>query len=509
MLPLLNDLRAVRGQRLLSETRLFSPDLSAAKQVRGSRSPALKNPNLKAMLQKLRQMYQYAAAGYIRNVNAEENLAYILKVSDRVAKLTTGTPRYPLWEIMLAVGEALQQGTLQPSVAFKVLLRKLDKELKALAIGGIAAFEGFNSEALTKNFLYYVSSSESVTPRAQALREKYGIEQALPETDFTSSAQSLMDPDAMETVVAALKDEMETVKHALDIGISGSDHAAVEEALPVMQRVADTLEILGVGELRQQVLKQIESLNQYAGGQEPPADLLMKIASEMLGMEQRLTAMTAAASRSIIGEAEPGKAHLDIGHAQEAVLLEARNDLEKAKDSIIEFIASQWDISHLQPVPDLLNEARGGLSMIPLARPSSILQACCNYIERELIEQGTVPDWGHLDTLADAIASVEYYLERLTGDASEDDESLMEIAENSVASLGYPVSGYKAISAKSSSEESVDAEQVLNKIADVEAVEIDSLPPEEPQTQEITLADELADLDFSGEEVIEVILDTD
>ncbi|MEL7399299.1 MAG: Hpt domain-containing protein, partial [Pseudomonadota bacterium] len=284
LLPLLNDLRAVRGQRLLSETRLFSPDLSAAKQVRGSRSPALKNPNLKAMLQKLRQMYQYAAAGYIRNVNAEENLAYILKVSDRVAKLTTGTPRYPLWEIMLAVGEALQQGTLQPSVAFKVLLRKLDKELKALAIGGIAAFEGFNSEALTKNFLYYVSSSESVTPRAQALREKYGIEQALPETDFTSSAQSLMDPDAMETVVAALKDEMETVKHALDIGISGSDHAAVEEALPVMQRVADTLEILGVGELRQQVLKQIESLNQYAGGQEPPADLLMKIASEMLGM---------------------------------------------------------------------------------------------------------------------------------------------------------------------------------------------------------------------------------
>ncbi|GAA5315839.1 MAG: hypothetical protein AseanaTS_10440 [Candidatus Pelagadaptatus aseana] len=480
LLPLLNDLRAVRGERLFSETRLFAPDLSAMKDVQGAPAGALDNEvQLQSMLQKLRKMFQYAAAAYIRDANPEENIGYLNKVFSRVGFLAQGTARYPLWEIVQEVGLALEAGLLEPSIALKSLLRRLDRELRVLQEGGKAAFDSHNSEALTKNFLYYLCGSDASTAKTQELRERYGVRQALPDEDFSANSQSLLDPETMETVVAALKDELEVIKHALDIGISGSDHTAVDDALPVMRRVADTLELIGIPDLRQQVLTQIESLEEYQEGGEPPANLLMGIASEMISMEQRLTAMTAAASRAVIGGSSADKtARIEIGHAQETVLREARNDLEKAKEAIIEYIASQWDVAHLMMVPDLLNETRGGLSMIPLARPSSILLSCSNYIKRELIESDGPPDWAQLDTLADAISSVEYYLERLADDADEEGESLMAIAENSVASLGYPVSGYKAIASTDSTDEhsDADAESVLEKMADVESFEIEALP---------------------------------
>src|SRR5690606_23496021 len=45
--------------------------------------------------------------------------------------------------------------------------------------------------------------------------------------------------------------------------------------------------------------------------------------------------------------------------------------------------------------------------------------------------------WKELDTLADAITSIEYYLERL-GDRFPGDEDILAIAEEAVAALGYP-----------------------------------------------------------------------
>ncbi len=78
--------------------------------------------------------------------------------------------------------------------------------------------------------------------------------------------------------------------------------------------------------------------------------------------------------------------------------------------------------------------------MIPLPRPAAILQSCGQYLEEELLTKGAIPQWSALDTLADAIASVEYFLERLSSNRDDGDETLLSLAEDSVASLGYRVS---------------------------------------------------------------------
>src|SRR5690606_26126194 len=234
VLPLLNDLRAVRGENLLTDTKLFVPNLAPAKRITGTRlTTTLDNTQFQAMALKLRQMYQYAAAGFIRGVNPEENLAYLQKVFARLYKLTQGTARQPLWDICLALAEALQMDALEISVSIKNLLRQLDREIKLLVVHGNKALNSYTKDDLIKNLLYYVARSGKHTPgfspdsHLQRICVNYQLDQALLEGketgDDSAHILSAPDADAMRSVVGALKDELDVIKHALDVSLSGGD----------------------------------------------------------------------------------------------------------------------------------------------------------------------------------------------------------------------------------------------------------------------------------------------
>lgn len=448
VLPLLNDLRTVRGENLLTDTKLFVPNLAPARRVTGSRSPAANdNTQFQAMALKLRQMYQYAAAGFIRGVNTEENLAYLQKVFSRLHKLTQGTARQPLWDICLALAEALEMDALEISVSIKNLLRQLDREIKVLVVHGTKALNSYTKDDLIKNLLYYVARSGKHAPgfapgsHLRRICSIYQLDQALLEGkesgDHTGQLIAAPDADAMRSVVSALKDELDVVKHALDVCITGKDSPAeLQDALIVIKRIADTMAVLGIGELRKQMLEQGAILEGAVESGELSAEQLLTVAGKVIEIEHALDALTETSGQTDAA----AEADITLSRAKESVLRESRNGLEHAKDAIIEYIASQWDRAHLQSVPDTLREIRGGLEIMPLPRPARILSACARYIEEQLLPLETTPQWSSLDTLADAITSVEYYLERLSsGVRKEENDLLLGVAEDSVAALGYAV----------------------------------------------------------------------
>lgn len=453
VLPLLNDLRAVRGESLLTDTKLFVPNLAPAKKVSGTRSAASHdNVQFQSMALKLRQMYQYAAAGYIRSVNSDENLAYLQKVFNRLHKLTLGTARHALWDICLALAEALEIDALEMSVAIKNLLRQLDKEIKILAVHGTKALNSYTNDELIKNLLYYVARAGKHAPgfnpnsHLQRVYETYHLDEALIEGkesgEDSSNILSSPDPEAMRSVVEALKTELDIIKHALDVCLSGGDAQSVlNEALPVVKRISDTMAVLGLGDLRKQVLEQGAALEMVANSDSLLShEQLMSIASKVIEIEDSLDGLAQQQFANVNNDAPSNEADITLTRAKESVLRESRNGLEHAKDAIIEYIASQWDRVHLQNVPDTLREIRGGLEIMPLPRAARILGACARYIEEQLLTQEITPQWSSLDTLADAITSVEYYLERLSGGSTkEENDLLLTVAEESVATLGYAV----------------------------------------------------------------------
>lgn len=437
LLPLLNDLRSVRGENLLSESRLFNPDLSPAQKITQARIEAnLEQSQFLAVQTKLQQMYQYAAAAIIRGVKTKENIHYLHKVLARQYKLTTGSPNQALWEVSLALVEALAEQGLELSASIKLLLRQLNRQLKILLRHGVKALDVPCEQELLRNLLFYVAIATSRGRFVAKIRKKYQLDDKLIGDDQGNDATLDHDPAAIRSVVLALKEELRSIKLNLDDCLSSdSTLEYLNESLPVAQRVADTLAILGVGDIRKQMLTQVEALETIVNTGEYTDQQLFNLASDLIDIEGRLDGLTRGVSLAR-NDIEQQKA-LQLSIAQEVVLSESRNGLEQTKDCIIEYIASQWDRQHLQNVPKLLREIRGGLDMIPLARAGRVLGACADYIDQQLLVDGVVPEWRNLDTLADAIASIEYYLEHLSGkDNQNNDEMLLAVAEDSVRSLG-------------------------------------------------------------------------
>src|SRR5690606_6317027 len=86
--------------------------------------------------------------------------------------------------------------------------------------------------------------------------------------------------------------------------------------------------------------------------------------------------------------------------------------------------------------PRLLHEVSVALRMMELTLAADYLVAVGRYTENELIARQRVPNGRQLDTLADALASLEYYLEALRDQRGNRDE-ILDIARNSLEALGY------------------------------------------------------------------------
>ena len=501
VLPLLNDLRAARGEKLLSETSLFSPDLSARAAALSPESlTQLRTAELPTLLRKLRQMLQVALVGVIRQQDMDTNLGYMARVFARLETLCKHSPLESLWQIASGVVEGLSNGSIANGTSVRTLLRQVDKELKRLTEQGADGINQSAPDELTKNLLFYVAKASPQSPRNQVLRERYNLDEALPDDGVVDEERARLagpDRDAMRSVVGALCEELVRVKDSLDLFVR-SDRAQVSELqalLVPLKQIADTLAVLGFAQPRKVIVDQLDVVRALTEGAQSPSDaVLMDVAGALLYVEATLTGM--------VGQNDGNKreeSHLpttDVGQIHQLVIKEARNGLEQAKDAIIEFIASQWNHDHLARVPELLTQVRGGLAMIPLERAAALLNACNRYIQEQLLARKAVPNWQNLDTLADAITSVEYYLERLSEDHATQGDLILDVAEESLGALGYPLQEKPSILDASVADEPAPLDDPLHDIDVLAAPAAEAVQPDapvEPAAEELPVLDEPAD----------------
>ncbi|MCX2795511.1 Hpt domain-containing protein [Microbulbifer thermotolerans] len=432
LLPLLNDLRAVRRERLITEGALFAPDLSPLEQVRGKRQALTgNNAKLQELVGKLRKMYHVAGAGLIRDVNSKESLAYLVKVAEKMSLLYSGSVRRPLWEILLGIFEAVAEHRISVMPALRQLLRRIDVEFRLLAGRGAKVLDARLDRDLVRNLLFYVYLAGPNGPRCQALYQTYALDKAVPGTPRPDTENALaMGPEALGTAVEALREELRLVRETLEPETASTERPPLSDTAAIAKRVADTLGVLGLENQRARARTVYECLRDAARGQDVD-ELLLRAAGDLVQLDTAL-ASTAARNKQV-NDDQPL-----MGDATNTVLREARLALEVVKEAVVEYIASHWDISYLSRVPERLQEVCGGLEMVGYQRAGKIVDACKRYVSERLIEAEEQPEWKLLDTLADAITSVEYYLERRS-DGIEDADMLLALAEDSVATLGFAV----------------------------------------------------------------------
>ena len=444
VLPLLNELRAVRGEKPLSEVNFFSPASPPLVPLLEPEELARRQAtDWPVVVRKLRQVLQVAQVSLFRNQGVASHLNYLTKVFERLEHLCAGSPLGELWPMASALIEGLSAGVFENDSRVRVFLRRIDNELKRLLASGTAALNVPASYDLTRDLLFYLGQATSDTPRIKEIKALYKLEEALQISGqgYTGNNGSIgPDRDAMRSVVTALCEELVRIKDSLDLYVRSDRQQSSElgALLLPLKQIADTLAVLGFGQPRRVILDQIDQVSALAAGDVPSTDsALMDIAGALLYVEATLAGMI-----GVTDHGDDEESHLpttDVAQVHQLVIREARNGLEQTKDAIIEFIASQWNHEHLLPIPQLLTQVRGGLGMIPLERAAGLVEACNRYIQQELLARQVVPDWQSLDTLADAITSVEYYLERLADDSNAQQELILDVAEESMETLGYPL----------------------------------------------------------------------
>ncbi|MDN3650654.1 Hpt domain-containing protein [Reinekea marina] len=444
ILPLLNDLRAARGASLLSETALFTPELSAAKRMVGEPDySAFTQQQTMALLKKLRQMFQLALLGWLKNQDVDNSVGFLTKAIARIAKLTERTKIGSLWRIADAFIAGIKVGQINRSPATAKLLRDLDSELKALIADPVKVVQTYPSETLIKNLLFYIAKLEDTgVDRIAQIQRQYNLTHSLPtDQEVESQRAKLAGPDkeAISNVVTALLEELARLKDALDLMVRTkvSDPSRLKELVSPMQQLCDTMAVVGLGNPRRVLGEQITEINDTISKASEVSDLqLMDIAGALVYVEATLKGIATDESSF---DSQASATQSDINNAHDALLREARNGLEQIKDAVVEFIGNHFDHARLEDATNQLTTIRGGLSMVPLHEAADILKCVQNYVEQKLIGDRYQPQWDELDALADALVGVEYYLERIFRDGSGTNVELLERAAESVRKLGYNI----------------------------------------------------------------------
>src|SRR5215831_272296 len=414
LLPLLNDLRAVRGHALLSEGTLLLLNLTSEKQA----NPQPPAPGEVAMpvahwARKLRPRFQLGLLGWLKGERLEQNLEALARAAEKLEQVATTQCVFQLWWVVGAVIEALREQGLEGGASIKRLLGQADREMRRLYEQGEERYSERQPVELLNNLLYYLARATSTGGRVTAVRASFRLGELLPvDSNVEAARESLAAPSVklMKTVAAAIKEDLARVKDAFDIFVRQGGTQAVELApqLELLRKIGDTLGVLGLGDLRDKVQGEVAEL-QTAVQKQARLDeaLLMRMASTLIKIEDGLDS-------ELVGLILPGQekteaptsGDVDFKQVSEAVLRECIVNMARIKEAVALSVERPREPQVLDQVPALVTGIVSGLLMLGKTRAMEITQSIGKALASHVRADAHASQEA-MERLADAIVAVE------------------------------------------------------------------------------------------------------
>ena len=445
LLPLLNDLRTARGEHLLSENAFFSPNLSVT-PPEDSKKPNKEPVNVQQYSKKLRPVYQAALVRWYRNINPPEALKKMAIVIRELLYNSTTENATRLWWVASGIVEGLLDGGLETSNSVKQLMgHQIDRQIKRIIDQGEQSFNDNPPVELLKNLLYYVATSTSQGTRTGQIKMAFDLEHLLPGSVDVNEAFAQLrgsKTDLMQSVSSVIKEDLLHVKDQLDIFVRTKDKP-VSDLEPLsghLNRISDTLAMLGLGDLHKIIQDQNRSIANIAqSGTQPSEISLMEVASALLYVESSLEGLQSTAANSALTKQEKVDTLLPPSEQRQLnnlVIAEAAKLVAEVKAACNAYAVDTANRAAIKSTPEKLDEIRGVLAILDLKRAANLLNAAIDYIRHQLLREDIEPNQKALDLLADVITSIEYFLEAVAENRGHP-ENILRVAETSAQELGY------------------------------------------------------------------------
>ncbi|APQ10387.1 ferrous iron transporter B [Pseudomonas oryzihabitans] len=447
LLPAINALRMAGGEPELPESYFFSVRLDQRPQITEPTRLAARERSAQA--RRMRQMYQIGLLGFLRDVNSLASLKLMARALERSAALLHDHVGGYLPWVAAATAEGFAQGRLTPTRERKQLFARVDRELRQML--GNELHEPARSTL--KELLYLLALAGVDAAHPQQVMNAYGIERlGFTDAQLEAGKKRLAGPGhaVMHSLSAAIREELETVKDLIDLieaevshgGEQG--HSAVSDNFSRLYvqvgLLGKTLEMVGqdnAGRVLQQCLPSISEWKDKTLVLEdlaPLADALLLVESLLGQPEGQGNLLDTSLDAK---DVQLSVANYQLGEAQALLHKEAYKGLTDAKRAIGAFLDSRGDTLHLTTVPALLDTVRGALFFLGNPRAAELVRACTGYIQRCLIDDGQVCEPATLEVLADALSSIEFFVESGGTEGHGGTPEILDIAAQSIRALGW------------------------------------------------------------------------
>ncbi len=516
LLPMLNDLRAARGEPLLSEGTLLLLNLSPKHTASGGGERTGNGQEPVAEAARLRPKFQLALLGWIKGGNTERHLETLSGVMERLEAAATRDDMYQLWWVAGAVLESLRDGGLETSVALKRLLGHIDRQMKFVIDESEAAFNNHPVDDLLNNLLYYVARSSTSGARISEIRSAFNLSELLPgdeQVEHAREALSAPSVKLMETVAAAIKEDLARVKDVLDIYVrTGMNNPSeLVPQLELLKKISDTLGVLGLGELRGDIEGEIDRLKTVVErGGVADEKVILDIASTLLRVEDRLDRQLIrlidpkTQAQPAAGEDIAPEDAASYQAVAESVMRECIINLARIKETVSQSLASTAPSQGLDSVPSLIRGIKAGLLMLNKTRAMEVVDRVGRLITITLQGDGvTRLTQRETDRLADAIVSIEYYMETVKAGRTEP----WYMLDNAEACLGVLRDVEHRLAQEEVAPAMVDATVKL-QVADIEKIAQEQAAAAELQATEVMPLPVVAqDAEHLDPELLEIFIE--
>ncbi len=445
LVPALNVLRLSTGKQSIPESAFFRCDISAKRPGEGG--DALESDEeIGRLVRRLRQMYQVGLLGVLKGDNIGTNLRLMDRALERVDKFGGGTPMGRLWWTARGALRALGLPNLELDLSRKIYLGGIDRHLKQLIQEGGALLRAEPPKVLLRESVYLSALLPRTDPLGANIRKVFRVSDDSPTASQLAEEQDLMagpGGSVIRTVAGQVHADLGTVKDLLDTAARGASAGSYARVAEELAKIGHTLVMLGLVRDSQLVMDRINVLRDWDDGRivDPHSadfqrliDELLSIENNVAGVEKRFTP-----GESPVANGETPVPLYQLDDAKRVVIAECRTGIALAKRSLTSYIEANFDRMHLSNIPSTLRAVAGGLRFLDLGRAVGVLDACVTYIEGRLLN-AHVPSPGasDMETLADAITGVDYFIESME-EHKPIGEGVLEVAESSMEELGCPV----------------------------------------------------------------------
>lgn len=422
---------------------------------------------------KLLPAFQVLLLQWLKGIDVPNTLLKLRKVGDHIASHAERRETALLWSAFAAAIDSLVAVPGADSLELKRWVGRLGQQIKQLAEKGEDA--GLQqAPELAWRLLAHAAPIHHSGSRWLLLRHYLPLDSTLPiEPAISAARQQLRGPNTrlLEKVAEEVRVDLALVKDGLDLalragGLAADGQMALGDRL---NRIANTLILLGLPQLEQVLRSQTGELVTLGSGQGEGEGRWMRIATALLRVEHSLETALYRPLRQMRSEPQkelPSELIETVPHAQDlresvaALLREMLVDLAKLKARLDAFLKGGELRNEAEP-RQLLAEVASGLSILNLMPASQLCGELRDWLQsagpQELRNDPAVAT-----RFAESVAALELYLEALR-DALPQPERMLETLSVALAALapGIHVAAPSALDALVLDIDSTAAEPAL------------------------------------------------